>query len=125
MSKILQLKALEKKLAADTIALEALRKDLEGVARIGNYVREEAAKGGVDPFEICLFIFPDFEKRLAKLDPSAPAKRVITRERKLKRYDNPHTNESIETKGGNNKTLKEWRSKWPDEVDSWVTIIEN
>ncbi|MBD8089359.1 DNA binding protein [Pseudomonas fluorescens] len=124
MSKILQFKALEKKIAEDTAVFESLRAELEVVGRIGEYVRNEAAKANVDPFEVCLYIFPDFEKRLKKLDSSAPATQKITRQRKLKRYDNPHTNESIETKGGNHKTLKDWRAKWPNEVESWVTIIE-
>lgn len=45
--------------------------------------------------------------------------------RKTKRYDNPHTGDVIETKGGNHKTLKEWKAKWGgDTVESWVTIID-
>lgn len=45
--------------------------------------------------------------------------------RKTKRYDNPHTGDVIETKGGNHKTLKEWKAKWGGEtVESWVTIID-
>ena len=43
--------------------------------------------------------------------------------RKTKRYDNPHNGEVIETKGGNHKTLKEWKAKWGgDTVESWVTL---
>jgi hypothetical protein len=45
--------------------------------------------------------------------------------RKTKRYDNPHTGDVIETKGGNHKTLKEWKAKWGgDTVESWVTILD-
>jgi len=30
----------------------------------------------------------------------------------------------IETKGGNHKTLKEWKAQWgSDEVESWATLL--
>lgn len=46
------------------------------------------------------------------------------RARKLKQYKNPNTGEVIETKGGNHKTLKEWKEKWGAEtVESWATFI--
>lgn len=46
---------------------------------------------------------------------------VVRRNRKLKIYVNPHTQERVETKGGNHKTLKEWKAKWGAEaVESWV-----
>lgn len=63
------------------------------------------------------------------LDPeSKKTSRVATtttkRARKVKRYKNPHTSEVIETKGGNHKTLKEWKAKWgADAVESWAEII--
>ncbi|NLZ78207.1 MAG: DNA binding protein [Gammaproteobacteria bacterium] len=45
--------------------------------------------------------------------------------RKTKRYNNPHNGEVIETKGGNHKTLKEWKAKWGgDTVESWVTLLD-
>lgn len=44
------------------------------------------------------------------------------RERTLKIYKNPHTQEEIQTKGGNHKVLKEWKAKWgADEVETWAT----
>lgn len=65
------------------------------------------------------------------IDPQAArdtAGKTTTRTRsprKTKRYDNPHTGDVIETKGGNHKTLKEWKAKWgSDIVESWVTILD-
>lgn len=50
----------------------------------------------------------------------APAKRT----RKVKQYKNPHTGETIETKGGNHKTLKEWKATWGgDTVESWACVL--
>lgn len=43
------------------------------------------------------------------------------RKRKLKVYRNPHTNETIETRGGNNKALKAWKDEFgADEVEGWL-----
>ena len=51
----------------------------------------------------------------------APAKRT----RKVKQYKNPHNGEVIETKGGNHKTLKEWKATWGgDVVESWCTLLD-
>lgn len=65
------------------------------------------------------------------LDPQAvrgTAKSTSTRTRsprKMKQYNNPNTGEVIETKGGNHKTLKEWKAKWGgDTVESWVTLLD-
>lgn len=124
MSKIREYQALQKKIAEDTARFEQLGKELEGVGQLAEHIRSEAKKMGLDPFEICLAVVPDLEKRFRKSGSAEPGKRIITRERKLKRYHNPHTDEFIETKGGNHKTLKEWREKWPDEVESWATIVE-
>lgn len=49
----------------------------------------------------------------------------VRRPRKLKTYKNPHSGEVIETKGGNHKTLKEWKAEHgSDLVESWATVTE-
>lgn len=43
--------------------------------------------------------------------------------RELKTYKHPHTGEVVETKGGNHKTLKEWKMKHSsNEVESWLKM---
>jgi len=43
------------------------------------------------------------------------------RERQVKVYLNPNNGERIETKGGNHKLLKEWKSQYgADTVESWL-----
>ncbi|MEX6501789.1 histone-like nucleoid-structuring protein MvaT [Pseudomonas zhanjiangensis] len=66
----------------------------------------------------------DPDAKLAKA-PRAAAKPAGTkRARKVKQYKNPHTGEVIETKGGNHKTLKEWKAKWgSDVVEGWATLL--
>ena len=47
------------------------------------------------------------------------------RKRKLKIYKNPNTGEVVETRGGNQKTLKSWKDEYGNEtVESWLVRIE-
>ncbi|WP_248799825.1 histone-like nucleoid-structuring protein MvaT [Pseudomonas sp. MWU13-2105] len=67
------------------------------------------------------------------LDPQAKSGKAVRgavkttgtkRARKVKQYKNPHNGEVIETKGGNHKTLKEWKAKWGgDVVEGWATLL--
>jgi len=69
---------------------------------------------------------------IALLDPESRNSRApraskaggSKRARKVKQYKNPNTGEVIETKGGNHKTLKEWKAKWGnDAVEGWMTLL--
>ncbi|VXC92482.1 Transcriptional regulator MvaT, P16 subunit [Pseudomonas sp. 8Z] len=65
----------------------------------------------------------DPEAKVGKVSRSA-AKPTAKRARKVKQYKNPNTGEVIETKGGNHKTLKEWKAKWgADTVEGWATLL--
>jgi predicted phage gp36 major capsid-like protein len=53
--------------------------------------------------------------------PSKSSGRGNRRTRKLKIYVNPKTQERIETRGGNQKQLKEWKAQYgSDTVEGWV-----
>jgi len=61
------------------------------------------------------------------LDPHAARGRAQVqdkpqrKERVLKRYLNPHSNEVVETKGRNHKVLKAWKEEHgSDTVESWL-----
>ena len=48
------------------------------------------------------------------------------RKRKLKIYKNPQTGEVVETRGGNQKTLKAWKDEHGAEtVESWLVRTED
>ncbi|MCI0510322.1 H-NS histone family protein [Chromohalobacter marismortui] len=48
------------------------------------------------------------------------------RKRKLKIYKNPNTGEVVETRGGNQKTLKAWKDQYGnDTVESWLVRVED
>lgn len=68
----------------------------------------------------------DPEAKLGKGNRAAAVKTTGTkRARKVKQYKNPHNGEIIETKGGNHKTLKEWKAKWGgDVVEGWATLLD-
>ncbi|MGR4068040.1 DNA binding protein [Halomonas sp. LR3S48] len=62
---------------------------------------------------------------------SAPAKAATAsgagrRKRKLKIYKNPKTGEVVETRGGNQKTLKAWKDEFgSDTVEGWLVRVES
>lgn len=46
--------------------------------------------------------------------------------RKMKIYKNPNTGEVVETRGGNHKTLKEWKDEFgKEEVEGWLVRVED
>ncbi|MGF6458081.1 hypothetical protein ABIA55_003545 [Pseudomonas frederiksbergensis] len=54
--------------------------------------------------------------------PAAQSQPGTRKPRQVKIYKNPHTGEVVETKGGNHKTLKEWKVEYgADTVESWLT----
>lgn len=56
---------------------------------------------------------------------SAAASSGIRRKRKLKIYKNPNTGDVVETRGGNQKTLKAWKQAHGDEtVEAWLVRTE-
>lgn len=67
---------------------------------------------------------------IALIDP-ARAQRPATeprtrRKRKLKVYQHPDTGEIVETRGGNQKTLKAWKDEFGDEtVEGWLVRTED
>jgi hypothetical protein len=57
------------------------------------------------------------------LDPSPVGQGGLVKTRKPrqdKTYRNPHTGETVVTKGANHKQIKAWREKYGDEVLNWA-----
>jgi hypothetical protein len=54
--------------------------------------------------------------------PATEQKAGSRKPRQVKAYKNPNSGEVVETKGGNHKTLKEWKAEYgSDTVESWLT----
>lgn len=119
MSKLAEYRQLEKHLAEQLQALEALKGDaaLKKEIEFETKLRELLDKYGFSLKHIINLLDPQSGSRR-----QAPAQATGNRKpRQLKTYKNPHTGEVVETKGGNHKTLKEWKTKHgADEVESWL-----
>ncbi|MDD2047635.1 histone-like nucleoid-structuring protein, MvaT/MvaU family [Pseudomonas putida] len=117
MSRLAEFRAAEKALQEQMAQLEALKKDA-GLKREIEFERklvELMNSYGKNLRDIISILDP---KAVTKGAPSAPKTR---RPRVVKVYENPHTGELIETKGGNHRGLKAWKEQYGAKtVDSWL-----
>ncbi|CAM3893292.1 Transcriptional regulator [Pseudomonas reidholzensis] len=118
MSILAEFKALEAQLAEQLKQLDALKND-DGLKReieFESKLRNLLAEYGFSLREVKLILDPH-----TKAERAAPVAQKQRRERQIKQYKNPHNGEIIETKGGNHKLLKEWKSQYgADTVESWL-----
>lgn len=120
MSKLAEFRAAEKALQEQLSALEALKND-SGLQREIEF--EEKLKSLMQEYDANL------GKVIAILDPASVQRKSFTspdsnrqqrKPREVKVYKNPHTGETIETKGGNHRQLKEWKAQCGgDVVEGW------
>lgn len=122
MSRLAEFRAAEKALQEQLAQLEALKNDA-GLKKEIEF--EEKLQGLMKTYDKSL------RDIIAILDPSkaaskagkvpAPAPKQQRRARVVKVYENPHTGELIETKGGNHRGLKAWKEQYgAPTVDSWL-----
>lgn len=120
MSKLAEFRQLEKHLAEQLQALEArkgdagLKKEIEFETKLRALLTEH----GYSLPNVINLLDPKSGRRALAAD----SKTSTRKPRLLKIYKNPNTGEVVETKGGNHKTLKEWKAKYgSDTVESWLT----
>ena len=119
MSKLAEFRQLEKNLAEQLQALEALKDDagLKKEIEFETKLRALLAEYGYSLKDVVNLLDPQSGRRA----PAAESKAGTRKPRQVKVYKNPHTGEVVETKGGNHKTLKEWKAKYgSDTVESWL-----
>ncbi|MFL6876826.1 histone-like nucleoid-structuring protein, MvaT/MvaU family [Pseudomonas marginalis] len=119
MSKLAEFRQLEKHLAEQLQALENLKGDagLKQEIEFETKLRDLLAKYGYSLKDVINLLDPQASRR-------APVSGTETtrKARQVKIYKNPHTGETIETKGGNHRGLKQWKSDHGAEtVESWLT----
>ena len=119
MSRLAEYRAAEKALQEQLAQLETMKNDA-------------GLKKEIEFEEKLLGLMKAYEKGLsdivAILDPHAgfskvpkPAPKQQRRARVVKVYENPHTGERIETKGGNHRGLKAWKQEHgASTVESWL-----
>ena len=120
MSKLAEFRQLEKHLAEQMAQLEALKGDagLAEEIKFEEKLRNLLGQYGKSLRDVIAILNPASLNR--KGAAMAPIK-ATRRERVVKVYKNPHTGETIETKGGNHRQLKEWKSEFgADTVESWL-----
>ena len=117
MSRLAEFRLLEQQLAAQLAELEALKNDsaLKQEMEFETKLRSLLNEYGYGLRQVVLI-----------LDPQAVASASITpkalrKARAVKVYKNPHSGEIVETKGGNQRTLKAWKNEYgADVVESWL-----
>ncbi|MFZ6045799.1 histone-like nucleoid-structuring protein, MvaT/MvaU family [Pseudomonas sp. CR3202] len=117
MSKLAEYKALEAKLAEQLAQLDALKNDEELKREIDfeQKLRSLLADYGFSLRQVIAILDPKATRTGTPVQPSGRKARTV------KRYKNPHTDEVVETKGGNHRVLKEWKAEYgSDTVESWL-----
>lgn len=118
LSRLAEFRAAEKALQEQLAQLESLKNDA-GLKKEIEF--EQKLQGLMSTYDKSL------RDIIAILDPgtsssqAAPTGPKRRRARVVKVYQNPHTGELIETKGGNHRGLKSWKEQYGvDTVDSWL-----
>lgn len=120
MSRLAEYRQLEQQLTAQLAELEVLKNDagLKREIEFEQKLRALLAEYGVALPQVIQLIDPKAAITRPKSQPKVKAGR---KPRTLKVYVNPHNGEAVETKGGNHKRLKYWKSEYgADTVESWV-----
>jgi hypothetical protein len=120
MYKLAEFRQLEKHLAEQLQALEALKGDagLKQEIEFETKLRALLAKYGYSLKDVVNLLDPQASRRA----PATESKSGSRKPRQVKIYKNPESGEVVETKGGNHKILKEWKAKYgADKVESWLS----
>ena len=108
-------------------ALAKLKKEIENLEKSESYKKEQSLIRGVEKLltrfgktraELIAFLSDETSSKTAakKAKPQN-----LRKQRKLKIYQNPLTNETIETRGGNHKVLKGWKTQYPTQnIEEWI-----
>lgn len=122
MSKLAEFRELERTLAVQLAALEAMKSDkgLEKEIEFETKLRNLMGEYSKSLRDIVSILDPNASSKVSKA--GAPEAKATRRARTVKIYKNPHSGEVVETKGGNHKTLKSWKAEYGSEtVESWVS----
>ncbi|WP_411388615.1 histone-like nucleoid-structuring protein, MvaT/MvaU family [Pseudomonas sp. MPB23] len=119
MSRLAEFRAAEKALQEQLAQLESLKNDA-GLKKEIEF--EEKLQGLMKTYGKSLRdIIAILDPNLSKASSAAVAAPKQRRARVVKVYQNPHTGELIETKGGNHRGLKAWKEEYgAATVESWL-----
>lgn len=121
MSKLAEFRQLEKDLAEQLAALESLKNDttLQQEIEFESKLRALLGEYGYSLRDVIQLLDPD--SRTRRVQTVSATQKNTRRPRQVKVYQNPHTGELVETKGGNHRGLKAWKQQYgADTVESWL-----
>jgi hypothetical protein len=122
MSKLAEYRQLERHLAEQMAAFEAMKGDqgLKQEIEFETKLRTLLGEYSKSLRDVIAIIGDPASQKPGK-NSSASAK-PTRKARSVKVYKNPNTGEVVETKGGNHKTLKQWKAEYgSDTVESWLS----
>lgn len=117
MSRLAEFREIEKQIAEQLARLEEMKGDekLKAEMVFEEKLRALMSKYDKNLRDVIAILDPDFMRGKRVEEPVRQR-----RERQVKVYVHPDTGERVETKGGNHKILKAWKSEFGDEmVESW------
>jgi hypothetical protein len=121
MSRLAEYRKLEQHLAEQLAELESMKSDsgLQQEMDFESKLRALLGEYGFSLPNVINLLDPQAGHR----SPGATAAlKVPRKDREVKIYKNPNSGELIETKGGNHRQLKEWKTEFgADVVESWRT----
>lgn len=120
MSRLAEFRKLEQQLAAQLVELESMKSD-SGLKKEMEFESKLCALLGEYSYSL-KDVINLLDPQAARRAPAVESKAGSRKPRQVKIYKNPHTSEVVETKGGNHKTLKEWKAKHGSAtVESWLS----
>lgn len=121
ISKVAQVRAMEADLAALQARRDKLNEEVQPTIDMIKAVGEAADARSISRMELAIGLCPELARYIPSASAAATTGIKKRRAREVKVYTNPHTAEVVETKGGNNKTLKAWKTQYGAEtVESWL-----
>lgn len=118
MSKLAEFRAAERALAEQLAHFESLKNDagLKKEIEFEEKLRALLGQYGKSLKDVIAILDP-----APRRGGSVRTARDGRRARAVKVYKNPHSNEVVETKGGNHRVLKAWKAEYgSDAVESWL-----
>jgi predicted nucleic acid-binding Zn-ribbon protein len=116
-NKLLEFRSLEAEIAELQSHLASLQPQIEVDRQIQSEIDAILAKNGKKP----QYLLELYGVVASAKGAVAGKEKKTRRAREVKSYVNPHTNEVVDTKGGNNRTLKMWKQEHGAEtVEGWL-----
>ena len=108
-------------------ALAKLKIEIANLEKSESYKNEQSLIRGVEKLlhkfgktkaELIAYLS---DRKTTKITAKKAESTNTRKRRKLKIYQNPLTNETIETRGGNHKILKAWKNQYPTQnIEEWI-----